>query len=281
MAPFPAAITSWSSRRRPYRRSPGYRAISSPVSGSVTSSPCWNSVSPEGDDVPPVGGVTDSSGPLERERISARAPTTTATAMEAIAIGRGRARDFDRGPVDVAVRIAATISSAVRNRSSGRLAIAVATTSSSPRGTPGAWSDGRGGGSSRCAYITATSFSRENGGRPVRHSKRTHPSEYRSVRPSIGSPRICSGAQYVTEPMNCPVRVGPPRTSVRRINPKSVRYACPCSSRRTLPGLTSRWTRPLRCADERAPPIWVQISTARSGGSPPRATSEARSDPRT
>ena len=42
--------------------------------------------------------------------------------------------------------------------------------------------------------ITATSVSRTNGGSPVRHSYRTHPNEYTSVRPSTGSDLICSGA---------------------------------------------------------------------------------------
>src|SRR6266498_2077220 len=48
---------------------------------------------------------------------------------------------------------------------------------------------------SRWSRRTApTSVSRTYGGSPVRHSYRTHPAEYTSVRPSTASERICSGA---------------------------------------------------------------------------------------
>ena len=66
-------------------------------------------------------------------------------------------------------------------------------------------------------------------------------------------------------------------------SPKSVRYACsssPVSS--TLPGLTSRWTSPRRCAASSAEATWVMIATARCGSNgPSRTTAASRSVPST
>ena len=72
----------------------------------------------------------------------------------------------------------------------------------------------------------------------------------------------------------------PRRRSAACVTPKSVRYACSSSSRSTFAGLTSRWTRPCRCAASSAPAIWPRIASARSGASAPsRCSSRLRSLP--
>ena len=46
-----------------------------------------------------------------------------------------------------------------------------------------------------CAHSVSASVRRRNGGAPARHSWSTQASAYSSLRPSTGSPRICSGAR--------------------------------------------------------------------------------------
>ena len=94
-----------------------------------------------------------------------------------------------------AARAAAASWPALAKRSSGRFAMAVRTTSSSLAGSPGTSSEGRGGGSRRCAAIVASTPSATNGTRPVSAWNRRQPRQYTSVRASTGSPRICSGAR--------------------------------------------------------------------------------------
>ena len=69
-----------------------------------------------------------------------------------------------------AARAAAASSPQVAYRSSGAFARAFATTASTSAGRPSRSSLGAGGGSIRCAYMTATFESRSKGFLPVKHS---------------------------------------------------------------------------------------------------------------
>jgi len=82
----------------------------------------------------------------------------------------------------------------VNIRQATHFAMARAITTSIAPGSSARSSVTAGGASLRCACINEASFSRRNGGCPVRHSNNTAPSEYTSVRASSRRPRNCSGA---------------------------------------------------------------------------------------
>jgi hypothetical protein len=149
----------------------------------------------------PVGNT--AVPPPRLSRTATTTPTSTAAPVAIQASGlRRRAPRTPIGGDSIACSpvpppstalAAAARSPALAYRFSGFLARARSMTSSIPSGSSGRRAVTRGGDSSRCAYRTVTSWSRANGGSPVRHSNSRHPSEYTSVRPSTGSPRICSG----------------------------------------------------------------------------------------
>ena len=69
-----------------------------------------------------------------------------------------------------------------------------------------------------------------------------------SLRESTPMPSACSGEKYVAVPMTAPVWVRLSSVFTARAIPKSVTLIVPSSVMSTLPGLTSRWTTPWRCA---------------------------------
>jgi hypothetical protein len=99
------------------------------------------------------------------------------------------------------------------------------------------------GGVSCSAVADARASARRNGGRPVHASSTTVPNAKTSAAPVSARPSICSGGM-------CP---GVPNTSTSRppagaAMPKSSSFTAPSSSSITLPGVTSRWMTPRRCA---------------------------------
>ncbi len=70
-----------------------------------------------------------------------------------------------------------------------------------------------------------------------------------SVAVSLSSPRACSGDQYSGVPSNMPRVVTLVAERAMRASPKSETTTRPVAlSIKTLPGVRSRWTRPLACA---------------------------------
>ena len=95
-----------------------------------------------------------------------------------------------------------------------------------------------------------------------------------SLRPSSGSPAICSGLMYSGVPITSPVFVTfCASTPAAFAMPKSTTFTQSDPSRNfasmMLSGLRSRWTIPMSCATESASATWRTISPARSGGSAP------------
>ena len=105
-----------------------------------------------------------------------------------------RRRDRHRGGRPEEARAASISSRQVPKRASSSLASACANTASRAAGSPGRVSLATGGGSCRCACMTATSDSRANG--CARSSTRRADSRTRRRPPAepTDSPRICSGA---------------------------------------------------------------------------------------
>ena len=177
---------------------------------------------------------------------------------------------------------AAASASIEPKRSCGRLAIARATTASRRSGTSGRRARTLGTGSRTCRRATAISVSPEYGTLPVSSSYVTTPSEYWSERSSPRWPFACSGEMYWPVPSTVPVAVSASSESSARAIPKSVTFAVPLPSSRTLCGLTSRWTMPRSWAKARARAIWQARSTARSTGSgPSRSITAFRFSPAT
>ena len=102
-----------------------------------------------------------------------------------------------------------------------------------------------------------------------------------SLRASSASPRTCSGDMYAIVPdhlsrrgqrCECGLRdwnrrcTGWRRADVCLARPKSRSFAWPRSVMKMLPGLMSRWTRPLPCAASSASAICSPTSTAMSVG---------------
>jgi hypothetical protein len=97
-------------------------------------------------------------------------------------------------PAYAASRAASIIAVVVGNRRAGSFAIPRMTTASSSRLIVGTNTDGAGGGCNRCAATFAAGSDAGCANRPVRHSNRTHASEYWSDRPSTAPADIRSGA---------------------------------------------------------------------------------------
>jgi hypothetical protein len=74
-------------------------------------------------------------------------------------------------------------------------------------------------------------------------SKKIKPSAYKSLRPSTGSARACSGERYSGVPMITPLTVMPVEPA-ERATPKSVMRASPSSLISTFAGFRSRCTTP-------------------------------------
>ena len=117
------------------------------------------------------------------------------------------------------------------------------------------------GGVFRCCEMMATDSSPTKGGRPQTISYSIAPSEYRSERAVTSPPIACSGGMYETVPTIMPACVSRDR-STATARPKSPILAVPSSVSHTLPGLRSRWTMPLPCANSR--PRHVSSATLRA-----------------
>ena len=109
-----------------------------------------------------------------------------------------------------------------------------------------------------------------NGTRPVSISKAMQARAYWSALASSAFPIACSGAMYDGVPMTVPVAVRPETESALRARPKSARSGRPAESRRTFPGLTSRWRIPFAWAWSSAAAIAASQGTASAGGTGPR-----------
>jgi hypothetical protein len=77
--------------------------------------------------------------------------------------------------------------------------------------------------------------------------------------------------------MTEPVCVRPSLAPARAM-PKSVTFTCPCGVINTLPGFTSRWTTPLRCANASAEAISAVMSAARPASMGPSLRMSSRSE---
>ena len=119
-----------------------------------------------------------------------------------------------------------------------------------------------------------------NGFFPVDISYITTPNENRSLRPSMVSPRACSGDIYTAVPGITPTAVSElsaaasssvPRWCTSLASPKSSTFTCPLGVRKMLAGLISRWTIPLACDAASASATWMLISRtgSRSIACPP------------
>jgi hypothetical protein len=107
----------------------------------------------------------------------------------------------------------------------------------------------RGAGSSTILSSMANTSSAEKGVRPMRHLKRTQPSENRSAEgPTSRSPRACSGARYPGVPSRAPVPVSATPLLANLAMPKSrsVTSEARPSIRNRFSGLRSRCTTPAR-----------------------------------
>ena len=102
-----------------------------------------------------------------------------------------------------------------------------------------------------------------NGRVPVSISYRIRPSAYRSLRPSSGSARACSGLRYSGVPMITPLPVMPGGAG-RAGHAEVGDQRSPLASSITLAGLRSRWTTPRLCAAARPSASWRVIRTASS-----------------
>lgn len=104
-----------------------------------------------------------------------------------------------RGTVGATAEDAGTVvralanASAVWKRFAGSFAIAMRIISFNAAGRPGLSSRGGLGAWLRCAAMMEYSLLATNGRRPVTNSYRQMPTEYKSDRPSVGSPFTCSG----------------------------------------------------------------------------------------
>ena len=181
------------------------------------------------------------------------------------------------------LRSCATKAPASSGRAAGSLSVALSTSSS----TRGAMSFARvEGAGTRCAHAGRRRSSpspRVKGGLPVSSSKSTTPAEYTSERWSARPVPICSGGQYATVPIISPVRVEAASASTARASPKSATFTTPSSESRMFSGLTSRCTRPARCAAARALSTGSMIETRLGRREPARAraTGRAACGPRT
>lgn len=121
-----------------------------------------------------------------------------------------------------------------------------------------------------------------NGRRPVAAWARTQPSEKMSLGGPMSPARAgaCSGERYPGEPITTSLAVSAV-APVERAMPKSINRG-PSGASRTLPGSTSRCTRPAACTSlsasaSRAP----RTRTVRSGNGPCSATASAGDGPGT
>lgn len=78
------------------------------------------------------------------------------------------------------------------------------------------------------------------------------PAEYTSLRGLASPSRTCSGDRYAAVPKITLVEVIP-AAATARTNPKSAIFTSPSSEINTFSGLTSRCTRPARCAAANPP----------------------------
>ena len=86
---------------------------------------------------------------------------------------------------------------------------------------------------------------------PVSRRWSVHPSEKRSLRPSIFSSRTCSGDRKGTLPLITPATVRVTRSAARAM-PKSVSFTSPLVDTRMFAGFTSRCTMPSGAPSSRA-----------------------------
>ncbi len=149
-------------------------------------------------------------------------------------------------PADITRATSSRMAAAVGKRSFGFFFRARATSASIAGVTERLMEDGATGSSCTCAYAMASGESASNGIRPVSSWKSMMPTEYRSDRASTPRPSACSGERYWGVPTTMPVcviEVTP--DCMARAMPKSITLTRPRLVIITLPGLMSRWTRPI------------------------------------
>ncbi|CAM5422182.1 hypothetical protein STANM337S_02391 [Streptomyces tanashiensis] len=167
--------------------------------------------------------------------------------------------------------------SSAAGRSAGFLARHAARSGSRSSGTPA-----RSGSSWTVRYMRASTAPEPKGGRPVVAYARRQPRAKTSAGGPMASVRAsaCSGARKPGVPTTMSVAVSAV-SPVARAMPKSMRRG-PSTARRTLPGLTSRWTSPAACTAARARATAPQrIRTLRSGSGPWARTASPREGPGT
>lgn len=160
--------------------------------------------------------------------------------------------------------------SALGKRSFGFFFSARATSASTAGGSERLIEEGVTGSSWTCAYAMASAESASNGSRPVTSWNSMMPTEYRSDRASTPRPSACSGERYCGVPTTIPVcviEVTP--DCMARAMPKSITLTTPRFVIITLPGLMSRWTRPISWLISRAASTSVVIFRALSAGMAP------------
>ena len=137
---------------------------------------------------------------------------------------------------------ASPISAIVGHRSSAALASAFSIAWASGCGVAGPAQSGL-SSSIVIASIVASGVSRMNGGRPVKSSYRSAPSDHTSVRLSTSRvPRTCSGDMYAGVPSTPPSHVRRVSAVVSSAMPKSRTLIVPSVHRNRFDGLRSRWT---------------------------------------
>jgi hypothetical protein len=106
------------------------------------------------------------------------------------------------------------------------------------------------------------------------------------VRPSIASPRICSGAMYCGVPTRSPAwvialtvwRLSSRSLAMPKSSTRTTSRSLPRSVSMTLSGLRSRWTMPWPWASDSDAAICRPIASARAGGSGPSVVTTCRSE---
>ena len=206
-------------------------------------------------------GQRDHPGRHDRgfARHGARAPSRGGTSSTMACSGRAAAKRRD-DRLDVACAWRTPIRAAARGRGRRRSA----TKPSRSAGSDGTTALGRGTRPDRCLYAIAIGGLAGERSFPVNSSYVTMPSEYRSLRGSAGSPRICSGARYCTVPVTVPACVWRP-SAYARARPKSATFTTPSVVTSTFSGLMSRCTMPWRCACSSPRSVWRTTSAAWAG----------------
>src|SRR5262249_46551690 len=125
------------------------------------------------------------------------------------------------------------------------------TTRSSAAGNSGRTIRIDGGSSATMRAIVAIASPVWNGAWPVNRKYNVAATEYTSACWSTFSIRTCSGAENSGVPINVPVLVRWLSPTSDLVSPKSPTLTRPLLSKKQLDGLTSRWTKPSRCASSK------------------------------